>query len=84
MPLFYNLLTQDKLNIFEVDSVKDALRGALEEERQLLTEDIDYLTMLLNHEADLKVGSTKPAKAGSDFKGMHLPVYLWLHHPCMR
>eukprot|EP00983_Pelagomonas_calceolata_P103931 1158968-Pelagomonas_calceolata.AAC.6 len=45
----------DKLNVYEIDAVKDALRAAIEEEKMYLMEDIDYLTALLTDEADMRV-----------------------------
>eukprot|EP00967_Tisochrysis_lutea_P080627 scaffold110851_cov18-Tisochrysis_lutea.AAC.1 len=44
----------DKLNVYEIDAVKDALRAAIEEEKMYLMEDIDYLTALLTDEADMR------------------------------
>jgi hypothetical protein len=41
--------------VYEVDSFKEALRSALQEEKALLLEDIDYLTSLLDHETDAQL-----------------------------
>jgi len=46
---------KDKLNVYEIDAVKDALRAAIQEEKMLLMEDIEYLTALLTDEADARV-----------------------------
>ncbi len=46
----------DRLSAATVDQVKDALRGALLDERAALLEDVEYLQGLLEAEADLQVG----------------------------
>jgi len=46
---------QDKLNVYEIDAVKDALRVAVQEEKTYLIEDIEYLTALLTDETDVHV-----------------------------
>ncbi|MEW5309613.1 MAG: hypothetical protein WDW38_001491 [Sanguina aurantia] len=44
--------TLEKLNVAAIDAVSAALRLALEEEREALTEDVEYLQALLQDEAD--------------------------------
>jgi hypothetical protein len=64
--LLAHVPVQDKLNVYEIDAVKDALRVAIHEEKVHLMEDIDYLTALLTDETDAQVG------VGLHFKGCHL------------
>lgn len=44
----------DKLNAFEVDSIKTQLQTAFEEERRNLLEDVDYLATILDEETDMR------------------------------
>lgn len=48
---------QEKLNVAAIDAVSAALRLALVEEREALTEDVEYLQALLQDEADRQVGA---------------------------
>ncbi|KAF5830834.1 hypothetical protein DUNSADRAFT_13982 [Dunaliella salina] len=59
---------QDKLNVYEIDAVKDALRAAVEEEKAYLMEDIEYLTTLLTDEADMRAQAAVPPPPLSDLK----------------
>lgn len=49
------LCVQEKLNVGAIDAVSAALRAALEEEREALTEDVEYLQALLQDEAERQV-----------------------------
>ncbi|EGZ13293.1 hypothetical protein PHYSODRAFT_383884, partial [Phytophthora sojae] len=61
-----------RLNLDEIDAIKEDLREALSEERQLLLEDIDFIQGCLEMEKDLidddrrKVAAVKPPPSLSD------------------
>lgn len=46
---------QDKLNVWDIDKVREVLRGLFQEERTILLEDVEYLTSLLDEETELQV-----------------------------
>lgn len=46
---------QDKLNVYEIDAVKEVLKNALQDEKQALMEDVEYLMSLLDEETDVQV-----------------------------
>ncbi|GLC46986.1 hypothetical protein PLESTB_001410400 [Pleodorina starrii] len=50
----------DKLNVSNIDAVREMLRTALLDERAALLEDIEYLQGLLDAEADLQVRAAAP------------------------
>lgn len=49
------LCVQERLNVGAIDAVSAALRAALEEEQEALTEDVEYLQALLQDEAERQV-----------------------------
>lgn len=51
---------KDKLNAFDIDLVKTQLQTALADEKQCLLEDIEYLTGLLEEEADFRGTAADP------------------------
>uniref|UniRef100_H3GH05 Uncharacterized protein n=1 Tax=Phytophthora ramorum TaxID=164328 RepID=H3GH05_PHYRM len=61
-----------RLNLDEIDAIKEDLRDALHDERQLLLEDIDFIQGCLEMEKDLidddrrKVAAVKPPPTLSD------------------
>ncbi|EEY53717.1 uncharacterized protein PITG_19763 [Phytophthora infestans T30-4] len=76
--LFESPEMHQRLNLDEIDGIKEDLREALNEERQLLLEDIDFIQGCLEMEKDLidddrrKVADAKPPPPLRDLHELHM------------